>query len=119
MIHHCHAHRCDKPVPPARFACPAHWYSLRKEMQDAVWREYVNGQEIRKDASVRYLAVQQRAIAEIVLYKPKSAKGLAIYNEALAKETAAPYLANSERWRQAAIKAGHGDPLAFLQNEET
>lgn len=114
MSHHCHAHACTVEVPPARFCCPRHWHSLRREMQDAVWREYRKGQELTKDPTARYLAVQQRAVAEIALYRPRSAKGMQGWDEAAAKQIAEPYLENSRRWRAVAVERGEGDPLAFL-----
>lgn len=114
MSHACHAHGCDVDVPPRMFCCRAHWYSLRREMQDAVWREYSEGQEQRKDPTARYLAVQQRAVAEIAMYKPRSAKGLANWDEVAAKLIAEPYFKKSAQWRLVAITSGEGDPLAFL-----
>jgi hypothetical protein len=61
MTHHCHAHGCNRSVPPRMFACREHWFALSKEMQDAIWREYRSGQEVDKRPSLRYLAVQQLA----------------------------------------------------------
>lgn len=104
LSHICHAHGCDEPVPPAIFMCRPHWFSLRKPMRDAVWREYRRGQEIDKRPSARYLAVQQRAIAEVA-FKP---------NDEKAACDAAPYIVKSEYWRVRAIAAGAGDPLDGL-----
>jgi len=130
MSHHCHAHGCTVEVPPVRFCCPPHWYSLRRVMQDAVWREYRPGQENRKDPTARYMAVQQRATAEIALYRPKSKNGIAKVQKDLGlpvdgimgpstiaklAEIAEPYLVNSRKWRRVAIERGEGDPLAFLE----
>ena len=111
--HHCHAHGCETPCEPARFCCPKHWYSLRDEMKRAIWREYRNGQELTKTPTTRYLAVQQRAVGEIAMYKPKRASGLATWSRAACVEIAVPYFLNSERWRALAIERGDGDPLAF------
>lgn len=63
QTHTCHAHACTRAVPPRMFMCRAHWFSLRKPIRDAIWNEYRSGQEIDKRPSLRYLAVQQRAIA--------------------------------------------------------
>lgn len=104
MSHHCHAHGCNKKVPPAMFACKSHWYALRKPMRDAIWREYRNGQEIDKKPSYRYMAVQRLAVAELA-FKPHDEEAARI---------AAGYLAEAERWRFAAIYDGQGDPLAGL-----
>lgn len=102
--HTCHAHNCDAPVPLAMFMCRDHWRSLRRPMQNAIWREYRRGQEVDKRPSVRYLAVQQRAIGEVA-FKPNDEQ--AAYNAAL-------YLAKSEYWRARAISTGVGDPLEGL-----
>lgn len=77
-------------------------------MRDAIWREYRNGQEISKRPTFRYLAVQQRAIGEL-LFKP--------HDEAAAAR-AAPYLVKSELYREKAMSEGHGDPLESLQQKE-
>jgi hypothetical protein len=73
-------------------------------MRDAVWREYRRGQEVDKRPSVRYLAVQQRAIGEVVFRA----------NDERAAREAAPYLIKSEYYRSRAISAGDGDPLEWL-----
>jgi hypothetical protein len=86
------------------FACRGHWASVRKVLQDAIWREFREGQEVDKRPSLRYLAVQQRAVAELA-FKP---------NDEEAARVAAEYLVNSERFRKAAIDAGAGDPLAGI-----
>ncbi len=49
--------------------CRRHWFALPKKIQDAIWREYRDGQEIDKQPSVRYLAVQRLACAYSV-FKP-------------------------------------------------
>ena len=91
------------------FMCSKHWYSLRKPMRDAVWREYRNGQERSKTPTARYMAVQQLAIAEVVFRK----------NDEIAAARAAPYAINAQRWRQRAIDQGNGDPLDGLLAETT
>ncbi len=104
MRHHCHAHGCEVAVPPKMFMCRSHWYSLRKPLRDAIWREYRPGQENDKQASARYLAVQRRAVAEVA-FKP---------NDEAAATVSAGYLFESEKLRAVAMAQGHGDPLAFL-----
>lgn len=81
--------------------CKSHWYALRKPLRDAIWAEYVPGQEVTKDASPRYLAVQQRAIAEVA-FRP---------NDEAAAAVAAPYVVRSEMLRQRCRDEGLGDPL--------
>lgn len=104
MSHTCHAPGCTRQVPPAMFACRAHWYALEKRVRDAIWREYRNGQEIDKRPSVRYLAVQRYACANLV-FKPN--------DEGAALETA-QYLAEAFIFRKRAITLGLGDPLHGL-----
>ena len=102
--HRCHAHGCERSVPPSRFACEQHWFTLRKPLRDAIWREYRSGQERDKRPSPRYCAVQRLAVAELA-FKP---------NDEQAARTVAFYLQHALRWRQQAIEEGLGDPLAGL-----
>jgi len=103
-MHTCHAHGCTKSVPPRMFMCRAHWFSLPRATQASIWREYRAGQEDDKKPSLRYLAVQQRAVAEAA-FRP---------NDEEAARISAGYLANAEKWRQKAIEAGEGDPFERL-----
>jgi hypothetical protein len=73
-------------------------------MRDAIWREYRQGQEIDKDASLRYLAVQRRAIGEVA-FRP---------NDEEAARVSAPYLLKAEELRRRCIAQGLGDPLEGL-----
>jgi hypothetical protein len=109
MPHHCHAHGCDRRVPPSMFMCGKHWFSLRAATRASIWREYRPGQENTKDPSARYMAVQRRAVAEAA-FKP---------NDEAAAATAARYLADAEAWRQIAVERGEGDPFAALAARTT
>lgn len=100
--HNCHAHGCEREVPPSKFACPAHWHALPGKVRAAILREYRRGQERRKDPSKRYMAVQQYAVATLA-FCPN--------NEGAARRSA-PYAMASEWWRRLAIDDGQGDPLA-------
>lgn len=62
MKHHCHARDCEVPVPPKMLMCRKHWFMLPREKQNAIWRHYVPGQEIRKDPTPEYLEAMQDAI---------------------------------------------------------
>ena len=104
MNHECHAHGCTKQVPPALFMCKQHWFALRKPLRDAIWREYRPGQEVDKQPSARYVAVQRRAVAELA-FKP---------NDEEAAMISASYLQESEKWRAKAILDGDGDPIEGL-----
>lgn len=104
MAHVCHAHGCERKVPPAMLACRMHWFALRKAVRDAIWREYRRGQEQDKRPSWRYMAVQRLAIAELA-FKPHDEEAARI---------AAGYLLEAERFRARAIEAGQGDPLEGL-----
>lgn len=86
------------------FMCKSHWYKLRKPMRDAIWAEYTPGQERTKMPSIRYIAVQQRAIGEVA-FKP---------NDEAAAIASAPYIVRSELLRQQCRDEGVGDPLATL-----
>lgn len=57
--HECHWPSCDRQVPPAMWGCKQHWFKLPKRLRDAIWDEYVPGQEQRMDPSDDYLAVAQ------------------------------------------------------------
>lgn len=65
--HTCHAMACEAKVPPAMFMCKRHWYMLPKAMRDAVWDEYVPGQEDRMDPTEDYLHVTTRAIRMLAI----------------------------------------------------
>jgi hypothetical protein len=84
--------------------CYPHWKALDRRIQDAVWREFRAGQEVDKDPSLRYLAVQQYAIGAGA-FRP---------DDAQAALDAAPYLVRSIFYRRAAIREGYGDPLPWV-----
>lgn len=107
--HTCHAHGCERTVPPRMWGCRAHWFGLPKKIRDAIWREYRPGQENDKKPSWRYMAVQQLAVAHTA-FKP---------NDEAAALAAAEYLRNAQAFRFKAISAGQGDPLAGLLPEGT
>ena len=89
------------------FACKKHWFALRKKTRDAIWREYRPGQEDDKKPSVRYMAVQRLACAELV-FRPNS--------ESAAKH-ASEYMWHALVYREEAMRQGLGDPLAGLVPE--
>jgi hypothetical protein len=60
--HTCHRTGCMVKVPPHMFMCKADWRRLPKRMRDAIWDNYIPGQEIRKDPSPEYMRVAQEAI---------------------------------------------------------
>ncbi len=101
----CRAHGCKTPILPHDFMCRDHWTAVRPALRRAVLAASVRGQE--EDDSrytARYMAVTQRAIAELV----------ATPNDEASARVAGPYIMASERWRQIAIDRGEGDPLADL-----
>ena len=55
--HTCHWPGCETQVPPAMWGCKPHWFKLPKRLRDAIWDEYVPGQEQRMDPSDGYLDV--------------------------------------------------------------
>lgn len=104
MSHTCHAHGCSKPVPPRMLFCKAHWFALPKDVQQAIWREYRPGQEIDKEPSFRYLAVQRLAVLHTA-FKP---------NDEAAARVCATYLTEAVFFQQKCIELGLGDPLEGL-----
>jgi DNA polymerase len=68
--HHCHARGCEKPVPPEMLMCRGHWFSLPKNLRDAVWRTYREGQcddmrpsrewHAAADAAIEYVFNRER-----------------------------------------------------------
>lgn len=60
--HTCHATGCDKVVKPSMLMCAPHWRMVHSDLQRAVWRTYVPGQERRKDPSPDYLKAARAAI---------------------------------------------------------
>lgn len=107
MSHRCHAPGCETEVPPKMFACKRHWFKLRKPTRDAIWREYRPGQENDKKPSLRYLAVQRLACAELV-FRPGSESAAAHAKE---------YMWHALVYREQAILQGLGDPLSGLVPE--
>lgn len=103
MKHDCHASGCSLPVPPRMLFCRKHWGMLDERLKVAVWSEYRPGQEVRKDPSLRYLAVQQYTVGSLA-FRPNSEE---------AARAALPFLLKAHVYRQRAIDAGHGDPLPW------
>lgn len=60
--HFCHAQGCFIEVPPKMLMCYPHWRKVPKALKDAVWAEYVPGQEISKTPTTAYLTVMIAAI---------------------------------------------------------
>ncbi len=102
--HTCHAHGCEVAVPPKMFMCKRHWYSLPKNLRDAIWNEYTPGQERTKKPTARYMAVQRLAVSRTA-FKPHDEEAALV---------AAGYLQEALAFQQLAIEAGHGDPLEGL-----
>lgn len=71
MKHTCHAMGCDVNVPEKMFLCRNHWFQLPRPMRDAVWAEYVPGQEISKTPTQEYLNVTERAIRWLAIKEGK------------------------------------------------
>lgn len=67
MRHACHAEGCERLVPPRFLMCAKHWRMVSPELQAAIWKVYVPGQEERKDPSPLYLLVQRLAVVEVAV----------------------------------------------------
>ncbi len=52
------------------FACRPHWFALPKQLRDAIWATYRDGQEITKDPSHEYLVAAQDAVEYLRLIRP-------------------------------------------------
>lgn len=63
--HLCHAEGCGTAVPPRMLMCRRHWRMVPRALQDAVWAEYVPGQERRKDPTESYLDAAHEAIRAV------------------------------------------------------
>lgn len=63
MSHTCHWPGCEKEVPPAKWGCASHWFTLPRDLRNRVWAAYVPGQEITKTPSPEYLAVAREVRA--------------------------------------------------------
>lgn len=85
------------------FACRRHWFALRRSTQQAIWREYRQGQEIDKKPSLRYLAVQRFAVSELA-----RRDGLL--------DDAGEMMDEATRFREESIESGAGDPLLGLMS---
>jgi hypothetical protein len=88
--------------------CPTHWFALPQKIRDAIWREYRPGQDLDKDPSLRYLAVQRLACAYSV-FRPYDAKSVL---------STLAYVAEAMRYSKEAIAEGFGDPLEGLIPKE-
>jgi hypothetical protein len=104
MTHTCHAPGCKQLVPPRMFMCRLHWFALPQKIRDAIWREYRPGQELDKDPSLRYLAVQRLALAYSV-FRPHDEKSVL---------GALSYSVEAMRYGKKAVEEGLGDPLEGL-----
>lgn len=53
--HHCHWPGCGEQVPPAKWGCRKHWFTLPKALRDRIWLAYRPGQENTLTPSRAYL----------------------------------------------------------------
>lgn len=60
-VHTCHWPGCTRHVPPDKWGCRPHWFTLPGELRKRIWAAYVRGQEITKTPSAAYLAVAREA----------------------------------------------------------
>jgi hypothetical protein len=65
MAHECHARGCHTHVLPSMFMCKRHWFMVPERLRDAVWAAYVPGQEVRKDPTMAYINVANKAIQAV------------------------------------------------------
>ena len=110
MTHRCHAHGCQRDVPPRFLFCAPHWHATRKTLQNAICNEYRSGQEERKDPTSRYLAIQRLCVSELA-YRPSG-------GVPAAAGVAHAYGEQAEHFRQKAIREGAGDPFEQLERRK-
>lgn len=63
--HTCHAHRCERVVPPRLLMCLAHWRRVPRRLQAGVWAHYRTGQEADKRPSLAYLLAARAAVLAV------------------------------------------------------
>lgn len=63
--HHCHALRCDTPVPENALMCEPHWLMVPEDLRAAVLALYVPGQEVRKDPTKEYVHAAWAAVEAV------------------------------------------------------
>lgn len=73
--HHCHWPGCTRQVPPARFACRPHWYSLPIDLRNAIWKAYRPGQERTGRPSPEYIAAARAVQEWIAREHPDTTQG--------------------------------------------
>lgn len=57
--HICHWPGCQRQVPPPRWGCKPHWFTLPKPLRDKIWQTYRPGQEVTLTPSAAYLDTAQ------------------------------------------------------------
>lgn len=72
--HHCHWPGCEHQVPPSKWGCSQHWFTLPKHLRDRIWQTFEPGQEVTKAPSRDYLAAADAVQVWIKEYKDKVAK---------------------------------------------
>lgn len=73
--HKCHAIGCKQIVPPRYLMCGPHWGMVSSDLQQWVWRTYVEGQEERKDPTDEYMEAQAAAVMYVAKKEGKLPKG--------------------------------------------
>lgn len=59
-IHLCGWPGCRRPIPLSQWGCNVHWYSLPKEIRDAIWQGWKVGK-----LSPEWIAANEAALAWI------------------------------------------------------
>jgi hypothetical protein len=54
--HHCHWPGCTLQVPPAKWGCKSHWFTLPPELRARIWATFKPGQEVNGTPSREYVA---------------------------------------------------------------
>lgn len=66
LVHTCYAEGCAETVGAERLMCAKHWRKVPRDLQHAVWKAYVPGQEKRRARpSAAYVAAALAAIEAV------------------------------------------------------
>lgn len=58
--HECHWPGCSAQVPPAKWGCVKHWFTLPVILRNEIWKNYKIGQEDKLNPSKEYLETARK-----------------------------------------------------------
>lgn len=72
--HACHWPGCTAQVPPAKWGCTRHWFTLPAELRERIWRVYRIDQERDMRPSHEYVKAARAAQEWIKAYQARLAR---------------------------------------------